>query len=389
MMPMAQQQDCPVFFQSGAPVQGNPGSQSGAYCASADLAVTNSGAPSPVVPGNNITYTQTVTNNGPVDGIDASMTEVVPANTTFQSIVISGAGAAGWSCSTPAVNGTGVINCSDADIPAGASGTATFTVVVKVNGGTATGTQITDTISATSDTADPILSNNSATVTTIVGAANTANLLITNAGTPNPVIAGNNITYTVVITNNGPGTASTVAFTEALPANTTFVSVAATSGTSGWTCTGISISCTIPTFAAGASTTFTVVVKVGAGTASGTIITDTANVSSATTDPNPANNVATVTTVVATAGQADLALTKTGTPNPVLAGNNLTYTITVTNNGPATAANVSMKDTFPASTSFVSVTTPGGWTCPAPWQVSRRARMRLSPRIRRRRSRWC
>ncbi len=356
----------PGIFSSGSPVQGNPGSQSGAYCASADLAVTNSGVPSPVVPGNNITYTQTVTNNGPVDGIDATMTEVVPANTTFQSIAISGAGAAGWSCSTPAVNGTGVITCTNADIPAGASGAATFTVVVNVNGGTATGTQIADTISASSNTNDPTLSNNSATVLTIVGAANTANLLITNVGTPNPVIAGNNITYTVVVTNNGPGAASTVAFTEALPTNTSFVSVAATSGTTGWTCSGTSISCTIPTFAAGASTTFTVVVKVGAATPSGTVITDTANVSAATTDPNPSNNVATTTTIVATAGQADLALTKTGTPNPVLAGNNLTYTITVTNNGPAAAANVSMKDTLPANTSFVSISTPAGWTCPAP-----------------------
>jgi uncharacterized repeat protein (TIGR01451 family) len=356
----------PGLIAPNTPVQGNPGSQSGAYCATADLAVTNSGVPSPVVPGNNITYTQTVMNNGPVDGINATMTEVVPANTTFQSLVISGAGAAGWSCSTPAVNGTGVINCTDADIPVGASGAATFTLTAKVNAGTATGTQITDTISASSDTNDPILSNNSATVLTIVGAANTANLLITNVGTPNPVLQGNNITYTVVVTNNGPGTASTVAFTEALPANTSFVSVAASSGTGGWTCSGTSISCTIPTFAVGASTTFTVVVKVGAAVPSGTIITDTANVSSATTDPNPTNNVATVTTVVATAGQADLALTKTGTPNPVLAGNNITYTITVTNNGPATATNVTMTDTLPANTSVVSISTPGGWTCPAP-----------------------
>ena len=139
----------PGLYFPNTPVQGNPGAQSGAYCATADLAVTNSGAPSPVVPGNNITYTQTVMNNGPVDGIDATMTEVVPTNTTFQSIAISGSGAAGWSCSTPAVNGTGVITCTDADIPAGASGAATFTVVVKVNAGTATGTQIADTISAT------------------------------------------------------------------------------------------------------------------------------------------------------------------------------------------------------------------------------------------------
>lgn len=355
----------PGVFTSGLANSTTPGTQSGASCAGADLAVTNAGAPSPVVPGNNITYTQTVTDNGPFAAVNATMTEVIPMNTTFQSIAITGTGAAGWSCAMPAVGGTGVITCTNADVPSGASGAATFTVAVQVNAGTATGTQITDTISATSGTNDPNLANNSATVLTIVGAATTANLAITNAGTPNPVLAGNNITYTVTVTNNGPGTSSTVAFTEAVPTNTTFVSVTASSGTGGWTCSGASISCTIPTFASGASTTFTVVVTVGAGTASGTVITDTANVSAATTDPNPSNNVATVTTVVATAGQADLGVTKTGTPNPVLAGNNITYTITVTNNGPATSSNVTLTDTLPANTTVVSISAPAGWTCPA------------------------
>ena len=356
----------PGVFTPGLTITETPGTQPGAYCAGADLAVTNAGSPNPVAPGNNITYTQTATNGGPLDAVNAVFTELVPANTTFQSLAKSGAGASGWSCVTPAVNGTGIISCTNPDVPAGASGNTTFTVVVNVNGGTPNGTQIADTDAITSGTNDPVLTNNNATVLTIVGAANSADLVITNAGTPNPVIAGNNITYTAVVTNNGPGAASTVAFTEAVPANTSFVSVAATSGTGGWSCSPGSISCTISSFAAGASTTFTVVVTVGAATPSGTIITDTANVSAATTDPNPSSNFATVTTVVATAGQADLALTKTGTPNPVLAGNNLTYTITVTNNGPAAAANVSMKDTLPANTSFVSISTPAGWTCPAP-----------------------
>jgi len=358
----------PGIFVSGSPVQGNPGAQSGAYCAAADIAVTNAGTPNPVLPGGNITYTQTVTNNGPVDGIDATMTEVVPANTTFQSIAISGAGAAGWSCTTPAVGASGVITCTNADIPAGASGAATFTVVAKVNAGTANGTQITDTVSATSDTNDPILANNSATVQTIVGAVGTANLSVTNAGAPNPVVQGNNITYTVTVTNNGPSAASNVEFVEGLPANTTFVSVGVASGTTGWSCYTNGIYCSIGTLAVGASTTFTVVVKVGATVPAGTIITDTAQVSSTTTDPNPSNNYATVTTVVASsASQADLALTKVGTPNPVLAGNNITYTIVVTNNGPGTASTVVMTDTLPANTSVVSITppaTPTGWTCP-------------------------
>jgi len=356
----------PGVFTSGLANSTTPGTQSGASCAGADLAVTNAGAPSPVVPGNNITYTQTVTNNGPLAAVNASMTEAIPMNTTFQSIAITGAGAAGWSCVTPAVGATGVITCTNPSVPSGASGAATFTVSVQVNAATASGTQITDTISATSGTSDPNLANNSATVLTIVGAATTANLAITNSGVPNPVLAGNNITYTVTVTNNGPAASSTVAFTEAVPTNTTFVSVAATSGSAGWTCSATAISCTIPTFAAGSSTTFTVIVTVGAGTASGTVITDTANVSAATTDPNPSNNVATVTTIVATAGQADLAVTKTGTPNPVLAGNNITYTITVTNNGPAAAATVTLTDTLPANTTVVSISTPAGWTCPAP-----------------------
>jgi uncharacterized repeat protein (TIGR01451 family) len=366
----------PGVFVSGSPVQGNPGAQSGAYCASADLAVTNSGSPSPVVPGNNITYTQTVMNNGPVDGIDATMTEVVPANTTFQSLAISGSGAAGWSCSTPAVNGTGVINCTDADIPAGASGAATFTLVAKVNLGTATGTQITDTISATSDTNDPNLANNSATVQTIVGAATTANLAVTSVGSPNPVIAGNNITYTVTVTNNGPGTAANVTLADTQPANTSFVSIAYASGTSGWSCSGSAYTCTIALFPVGSSTTFTLVANVGSAVAAGTVITDTANVSATTTDPNPSNNYATVTTIVATAGQSDLAVTKTGTPTTVLAGNKITYTVVVTNNGPAAAANPLLTDTFSClppggGTAFqcatVTSTTPypTGWTCNA------------------------
>lgn len=350
-----------------------PGTQSGAYCAGADLAVTNAGTPNPVAAGSNITYTQTVANNGPLDAVNAVLSEVIPANTTFQSLAITGTDEAGWTCTTPAVNGTGVINCTNPDVPAGAAGAASFKVIVNVNPGTASGTQIADTVSIASGTNDPNLANNSATVLTIVTTGISADLTITNSATPNPVPAGTDITYTVVVTNNGPSAASGLAFTEALPlpGNTSFISVTVTSGTTGWTCPTptTAISCTIPTFAVGASTTFTVVVSVSSGTASGTVITDTANISSSTPDPNPSSNSATATVVVATSGQADLAVTKTGTPNPVLLGNKITYTITVTNNGPAAAANVTMADTLPAGTTEVSIstpTTPAGWTCLAP-----------------------
>jgi uncharacterized repeat protein (TIGR01451 family) len=339
-----------------------PGTQPGGECATADLAVTNSGAPNPVLAGNNITYTQVVSNNGPRDAVNAVFTEAIPANTVFQSIVAP----AGWTCnSTANINSTGIITCTNPDVASGIGGTGTFTVVVTVNAGTVSGTQIVDLAGITSGTSDPNLANNSALVTISVAVANTADDALTNTGSPNPVIAGNNITYTQVVTNYGPAASPNTTVQENLPANTTFVSA---SGPAGWVCTFVtpSITCVVPSLAVGANATITVVVKVNAGTPAGTVITDVASVSSAIEDSNTANNLATSNVVVATAGQADLAVTSSASPNPVLGGNNITYTQTVTNNGPAAAATVSFTDTVPVNTTFVSLPTPAGWVCSAP-----------------------
>jgi uncharacterized repeat protein (TIGR01451 family) len=345
-----------------------PGAQSGAYCAGADLAVTNSAAPNPVTPTQNITYIQAVTNAGPQDAVNASLNEPIPANTTFQSISITGADATGWSCTTPAVGGTGTISCTNPDVPSGANGTATFTVAVNVDGVTPSGTEIADTVSVASGTNDPNLTNNSATAVVLVAAANTADLTIANSASPASVQAGQDITYTVVVTNSGPASASAVVWNSATPANTAFVSVAYTSGTTGWTCAANSISCTYTgnggNFAGGASTTFTVKVRVNPGTASGTFITDAATVSSSTSDPNPANNSASATVVVATAGQSDLAVTEVGTPGTVeSSGSNdkITYTVVATNNGPATVS-ATLTDTFSLSEQLTTAN-----PCPAAW----------------------
>ncbi len=351
-------------LNTGLTITQTPGVQSGAYCSGADIAVTNAGTPNPVLagpgPGNLITYTQSVTNNGPFDALNATFSEAIPANTTFQSLIVPGG--SGWNCTTPSVGGTGTISCTNPDEAKAAS--TTFTVGVAVNTGVAVGTVITDVVNASSGTNDPNLTNNSATVQTTVGMSTTADLSITNTDTPNPVIAGNNITYTVVVTNNGAAAASTVAFSEAIPANTTFVSATPVPST-GWSCpvAGGTLTCSNATLASGASATFTVVLTVNSGTASGAVITDTANVSSTTTDPNPNNNSATATDVVATAGQADLSVTSAASPNPVTNGNNITYTQTVTNNGPAASGTATFTDAIPAGTSFVSFGVPSGWNC--------------------------
>jgi uncharacterized repeat protein (TIGR01451 family) len=60
---------------------------------------------------------------------------------------------------------------------------------------------------------------------------------------------------------------------------------------------------------------------------------------------------------------ADLSITGTGSPNQVRSGDNLTYTLTVTNNGPDASTNVSVSDQLPSAVTLVSCTVTGGGIC--------------------------
>ena len=61
---------------------------------------------------------------------------------------------------------------------------------------------------------------------------------------------------------------------------------------------------------------------------------------------------------------ADLSITKTDSPDPVLEGQQITYTITATNNGPDSAANVTVKDDLPSSDfDLISATPSQGGAC--------------------------
>jgi uncharacterized repeat protein (TIGR01451 family) len=130
----------------------------------ADLSVTKTDSPDPVIRGNNITYTVTVANDGPSSASNVSLSDAVPSNTRF----VSNSGAAGWSCSNPPTNGqaTGNITCTSSSLALGAS--ATFTIVVEVRPGTRQGTMITNTATISSSTSDPNSGNNTATATTTV-----------------------------------------------------------------------------------------------------------------------------------------------------------------------------------------------------------------------------
>ena len=191
----------------------------------------------------------------------------------------------------------------------------------------------------------------------VESAATAADLSITKSASPDPVTVGNDITYTIMVTNNGPDAAADVMVTDTLPSGVIFVSSSPSQGVCAGTST---VTCSLGTIQKDDSAAIDLVVTT---TVTGQL-TNIASVSSSLPEPDVTNNSVTTTTVVdpAPSTEADLSLTIADFPDPVTVGNNLTYTISIMNNGPHTASDVLLTDTLPASVTFVSSSTNQG-TC--------------------------
>ncbi|MBK7601380.1 MAG: DUF11 domain-containing protein [Acidobacteria bacterium] len=201
---------------------------------------------------------------------------------------------------------------------------------------------------ATPATPDPNGANNTSN-TTQNRVRTEANLSIGKTG-PASWVAGTNITYTLTVTNNGVSDAQNVVVKDTLPANVSFVSASSTNNQ--FTCTpdngnaGV-VNCLAATLIAndpniipprsGSNTaTITLVGKVAANVANGTVLANNATVTATTSDPVLANNsVGPINTTVTT--ESNVTIVKTDNLDPAIAGTNLTYTITVANNGPSDA----------------------------------------------------
>ena len=91
----------------------------------------------------------------------------------------------------------------------------------------------------------------------------------------------------------------------------------------------------------------------------GQVITATA-----TNATNSTSEFSQCVTVVSAGPVSDLQITKSDSPDPVVSGANITYTIAVSNNGPDADAGVNFTDELPAGTTFVSLTSPGSCMTP-------------------------
>lgn len=166
----------------------------------ADLVVAKADAPDPVAAGETLTYTVTITNNGPSDAQDVVATDTLTDVLTLQSTV---------GC---AEDPNGAPTCSLGAIAAGS--TARYTITALIDSAILADT-ITNAVTVASSTSEAAPGDESATITTTVNAV--ADLELRKVDNPDPVLAGRPLTYTLILTNHGPSLAQGVFVTDTLP----------------------------------------------------------------------------------------------------------------------------------------------------------------------------
>ncbi|HEY2325816.1 MAG TPA: hypothetical protein VGJ82_23370, partial [Thermoanaerobaculia bacterium] len=234
----------------------------------ADVSVVKSG-PASTTTGQNIVYTTTVTNNGPLAASNVFVTDNTPAGLTF----VSNSGAC-----------TGTFPCALGTLNSGQSVTITSTYNVPSN---YSGASITNTAGVSSSTFDGNTANNSSTAnTTVVAPTPNADLRITKTG-PAQASSASFITFHIAVTNLGPSSATNVVITDSTPSGLVFDSTSSP-------CAGFP--CTIASMAPGATVTVDATYAIPSQT-HGTVI-NTAHVSSSTTDPVATNNASSATVIV-------------------------------------------------------------------------------------------
>jgi uncharacterized repeat protein (TIGR01451 family) len=209
-----------------------------------------------------------------------------------------------------------------------------------------------------------VTSNSISTLDFGFGSPPTA-LIVTASGTLNPVTVGSNLLYLVTLTNT-VADAQEVQVSDTLPPGVTFVSATFTNspGTpfSAPIYSNNIVTAEAADFGSNSAVSLAILVT---PTVAGTL-TNIATVSSSTPDIDPtgSNHTATVITTIAPPAQADLALVLTENSASIVLGSNVTYTLLVTNLGPASAPDVVLDDTLPLGAAYVSSTTSQGTVTP-------------------------
>lgn len=243
----------------------------------ADLSITKTDSPDPVKVGQDLTYSISVTNGGPLTATEVSMRDQLPATVSFVSLTVTQG-----SCS-----GSSTVVCSLGNLGKGA--TAAVEIVVRAN----EAGDIVNTASVSGKQKDPSQANNQSSASTHVDPQQEADLSIAMTDEPDPyVLKTQPLTFTITVHNAGPSNVTSARIRNDPPVNVYLASITASQGICGVSY-GI-VNCDLGELAVGGTATVTISVWVRCGTS----VINSALTSADEPDPVPDNNEATTETVV-------------------------------------------------------------------------------------------
>jgi uncharacterized repeat protein (TIGR01451 family) len=300
--------------------------------AQADLELTKTAADSTVDPGDPVSWTLTVRNNGPDRSFGSTVTDTLPAGVTNVQTATPG-------CNVAA----NTVTCSVGQLASG----ATTQIVITGNAPSTASICFANDASVDGADDDPVGANNAASATICTRPA--ADLELTKAAAP-VVERGGQVTWTLTVRNTGPDPSTGSTVTDTLPASVTNVQTA----TPGCNIAGNTVTCDVGPLALDASTD--IVITGNAPDTAGTCFENDASVAGDEGDPNAANDVDSAQTC--TSPVADLSISKSA-PATVEPGGAVTWTIAVKNEGPGDSDGSTVVDSIPAGISNVATPTPG------------------------------
>ncbi|MDM8532043.1 pullulanase-type alpha-1,6-glucosidase [Anaerolineales bacterium HSG25] len=314
----------------------------------ADLEIVNISNPSPGVPGQVITYTVTVRNNGPSNAQQAVVVNNFPADVTGVTWTCS-AQTTGAACGQSSSSG----NIYDTiNLPIG--GTIVYLAVGQLSAGVTDPVTDTATVDPPPNTTDPNPDDNSSTDTT----APKADLIISKTSQPVPFLPGQTATYTLVVSNAGPNKVTQATVSDMVPSEISAVSWTC-QASSGASCTGSgsgNLNDSAVNLLVGGRVTYTLSGLVSSGITQTITNTATVNVPTSMSDPIIKNNQASDQNEPP---RADLSISLTSQPELFVSGARISYTIQVDNFGPHDVMGVVVEQQHNLPLSDLS------WTCSA------------------------
>ena len=185
-----------------------------------------------------------------------------------------------------------------------------------------------------------------ATVTVVTDEPTETELVVTKTTTESLVMPGDMVTFVIEVTNIGETAALNTIITDVLATQFTFISA---SGDGSYNPDNRTVSWLVDDIPVDGLVTLELMVRVHDNAVIGQTITNQAFATSDNSRP-AASCVAQVIVV----GEADLSIAKSADRQQARAGEPVTYTLFVTNNGPSTAMNVRVADNLPTEVIFVS-----------------------------------